>query len=80
MWGSVPVWLVTGYEEAKALVADPRLSKDRDTGLNLLPPNNSGELATKLTAYMVPADPPDHTRFRQLFGEAFTAAAVERFR
>lgn len=33
MWGSVPVWLVTGYHEAKALLGDPRLSKDRDTCL-----------------------------------------------
>jgi len=80
MWGSVPVWLVTGYEEAKALLADPRLSKDRDTGLNLLPPNSSGELATELTRHMVHADPPDHTRLRKLVAEAFTAEAVERLR
>jgi len=80
MWGSVPVWLVTGYQEAKALLADPRLSKDRENGLNLLPPNSSGELITELTAHMVYADPPDHTRLRKLVAEAFTAEAVEQFR
>jgi cytochrome P450 len=80
MWGSVPVWLVTRYEEAKALLADPRLSKDRDTGLNLLPPNNSGELATELTRHMLQADPPDHTRLRKLVVKAFTARAVEQLR
>ena len=80
MWGSVPVWLVTRYEEARALLADPRLSKDRETGLNLLPPNNSGELTTDLTNHMLQADPPDHTRLRKLVVKAFTARAVEQLR
>jgi cytochrome P450 len=80
MWGSVPVWLVTGYEETRALLADPRLSKDRDAGLDLLPPNNSGELKTDLTNHMLQADPPDHTRLRKLVVKAFTARAVERLR
>ena len=26
--GGVPVWLITGYDEARALLADPRLSTD----------------------------------------------------
>jgi cytochrome P450 len=80
MWGSVPVWLVTRYEEARALLADPRLSKDRDTGLNLLPPNNSGQLKTELTGHMLHADPPAHTRLRKLVIKAFTAGAVEELR
>jgi cytochrome P450 len=80
MWGSVPVWLVTRYDEARALLADPRLSKDRETGLSLLPPNNSGELTTELTSHMLQADPPDHTRLRKLVVKAFTARAVERLR
>jgi cytochrome P450 len=78
--GSVPVWLVTRYDEAKALLADPRLSKDRDTGLSLLPPNNSGELTSELTKHMLQADPPDHTRLRKLVVRAFTAGAVEQLR
>lgn len=78
MWGSVPVWLITGYEEAKALLADPRLSKDRDTGLNLLPPNNSGQLATELHRHMLNTDPPEHTRLRKLVVKAFSARAVEQ--
>jgi cytochrome P450 len=80
MWGSVPVWLVTRYDEARALLADPRLSKDGETGLSLLPPNNSGELTTELTSHMLQADPPDHTRLRKLVVKAFTARAVERLR
>lgn len=80
MWGSVPVWLVTRYAEAKALLADSRLSKDRDAGLKLLPPNNSGELTSELTNHMLQADPPDHTRLRKLVVKAFTARAVEQLR
>ena len=80
MWDSVPVWLVTRYVEAKALLADPRLSKNRNSALNLLPPNNSGELTSELTNHMLQADPPDHTRLRKLVVKAFTARAVEQLR
>src|SRR5689334_15076419 len=33
MWGDVPVWLVTRYDDAKSLLADPRLVTDRAIAL-----------------------------------------------
>lgn len=78
MFGGVPVWLITRYAEAKALLADPRLSKDMPRAIPLLPPKNNGVGQSGLNASMLFADPPDHTRLRRLVMKAFTARAVEK--
>jgi cytochrome P450 len=80
MWGGVPVWLVTGYDEAKALLADPRLSKDHAHALRLFPPNSSEVYEDELNSHMLNTDPPGHTRLRKLVVKAFTARAVEGMR
>ncbi|MFF5138488.1 cytochrome P450 [Streptomyces sp. NPDC013157] len=67
-------WLVVGYEEARAALADPRLAKDTEkVGFKFL----DEELIGK---YLLLADPPQHTRLRGLITRAFTArrlAALE---
>ena len=80
MWGGVPVWLITRYDDAKALLVDPRLSKDRAAALALFPPNYIGTYDSELTSSMLHTDPPDHTRPRKLVVKAFTAGSVERMR
>jgi cytochrome P450 len=80
MWGAVPVWLVTRYTEAKALLNDPRLSKDHARLQQLFPPGTGGAHTFSLNATMLMADPPDHTRLRRLVIKAFTSRAVERLR
>ncbi|WP_306999372.1 cytochrome P450 family protein [Amycolatopsis thermophila] len=82
------VWLVSGYAEAKALLADPRLSKDANRAQELFRdritaaggepgPDPSGAL---LRFHMLNTDPPDHTRLRKLVNKAFTARTVARLR
>ncbi|GAB3571640.1 cytochrome P450 [Amycolatopsis endophytica] len=82
------VWLVSGYTEAKALLADPRLSKDANRIQELFQaritaiggdagPDPSGAL---LRYHMLNSDPPDHTRLRKLVNKAFTARTVARMR
>jgi cytochrome P450 len=72
------VWLVTRYEEARAALADPRLSLDKRSaaagtwsGFGLPP---------ALDANLLNMDPPDHTRIRRLVAAAFTPRRVESLR
>ncbi|WP_020421854.1 cytochrome P450 [Amycolatopsis sp. ATCC 39116] len=82
------VWLVSGYAEAKALLADPRLSKDANRAQELFQmrltatggtggDDPSGSL---LRHHMLNSDPPDHTRLRKLVNKAFTARTVAALR
>lgn len=67
-------WLVVGYEEARAALADPRLAKDgTKIGVTFLDQELIGRdlLAT---------DPPQHTRLRGLVTRAFTMRRVEQLR
>ncbi|WP_445282811.1 cytochrome P450 family protein [Streptomyces sp. DSM 118148] len=68
------VWLVVGYEEARAALADPRLAKDTARiGSPMLDEEKIGK-------YLLVADPPQHTRLRSLVTRAFTMRRVERLR
>jgi len=75
MPGGATVWLVTGYAEGRAALADPRLSK-RMPGWH---PEPDSIFAT-MDLHMLNSDPPDHGRLRRLVNKAFTARQVERLR
>ncbi|HEX3749948.1 MAG TPA: cytochrome P450 [Streptosporangiaceae bacterium] len=74
-----PVWLVSGYGEARALLADPRLSTDY-FGVRALLPGAAGPYESPLSAHMLNTDPPAHTRLRSLADQAFAARTVARLR
>ncbi|SDC29074.1 cytochrome P450 family protein [Actinokineospora iranica] len=80
------VWIITDYAEARAALADPRLSKDFAGAMPLMERHNESErpgregFATDLAAHMLNSDPPDHTRLRKLVNKAFTARGVEHLR
>ncbi|MGY1623850.1 cytochrome P450 [Geodermatophilus sp. SYSU D00965] len=81
----LPVWLVTRYDDARAALADPRLSKDGARFAQVLdsspvPPERRTVFARELTRHMLSSDPPDHTRLRKLVGRAFTVRAVAALR
>jgi cytochrome P450 len=67
-------WLVVGYEEARAALADPRLAKDATkVGMTFLDEEHIGR-------HLLGVDPPDHTRLRSLVTRAFTPRRVEQLR
>lgn len=76
----VRAWLVTGYDESRALLNDPRLCKDNARARELFPPGTAGGNDSVLSANMLHTDPPHHTRLRALVAKAFTARAVARLR
>ncbi|PZT77544.1 MULTISPECIES: cytochrome P450 family protein [unclassified Streptomyces] len=67
------VWLVVGYEEGRAALADPRFGKD----WRALPGDMGGD---PINANMLEMDAPDHTRLRKLVARAFTARRIESLR
>ncbi|MFD5092865.1 cytochrome P450 [Amycolatopsis thailandensis] len=78
------VWLVTGYAEARAVLADPRMAKDTRGVQRLFERDgfeSAGDSAVRaLTGHMLNSDPPDHTRLRKLVNQAFTSRTVSRLR
>nr|WP_246459800.1 cytochrome P450 [Amycolatopsis jiangsuensis] len=82
-WGGGS-YLVTGYEDARALLTDSRVSKSNQGARELLAAKigeeNLSGLGTLLGDHMLNSDPPDHTRLRKLVNRAFTARTVARLR
>ncbi len=79
------VWLVSRYDEARAALSDPRISKDIAKGGWLFKhhadPNSGGRMSDDvLNAHMLNADQPDHTRLRKLVNKAFTPRRVDMLR
>lgn len=64
------LWLVVGHEAVRSALADPRFSKNWRT-LDPLAEMNS------ISANMLEADPPHHTRLRKLVAREFTGRRVE---
>ncbi|MFG2884086.1 cytochrome P450 [Streptomyces sp. NPDC048297] len=70
-------WLVTRYEDVRAVANDPRFSREAVMD----------HPVTRLAPHFIPdrgavgfLDPPDHTRLRRAVAPAFTAKGVERVR
>src|SRR5918998_3711701 len=73
-----PAWLITGHDETRQALHDPRLIKSEQTlaniGRGLVPP----EVLTAMTSHMLNNNAPDHTRLRRLVAAAFTRRRVEQ--
>jgi cytochrome P450 len=84
MLRGLDVWLVTRYEDVRAALADPRLGKDATRVRELaqhqleLKGQTRQGFDASLSAHMLNADPPDHTRLRRLVNKAFTSRTVAR--
>jgi cytochrome P450 len=69
-------WLMTRYDDIRAILADPRVSKNRNR------PGMARMTEKKVKAFQsqVDMDPPAHPRMRRLIARAFTPARVDRLR
>jgi cytochrome P450 len=74
-------WLVARHDEAKALLNDPRLSKDLQAALASSPETVAEGLpGPDFARHMLVVDPPDHTRLRRLVSAAFSVRRIEALR
>ncbi|QKW53567.1 cytochrome P450 family protein [Streptomyces buecherae] len=69
-------YLVTGHAEARAALADPRLSKD--AAAFFAGKGSRRRLHPAVAHNMLASDPPQHTRLRRLVTKAFTTGAVAK--
>ncbi|MDP1818778.1 MAG: cytochrome P450 [Acidimicrobiales bacterium] len=70
-------WVVVRYEEARAALNESRLSKDMQVALAAGPDIvDEGLPGPAFARHMLSADPPDHTRLRQLVAGRFAHDAV----
>ncbi|WP_245208323.1 cytochrome P450 family protein [Serratia fonticola] len=76
---SHPVWVVTRYRDAKKVLSHPGVRRDARQAAELYTRrtgNTCQEIGSSLSQHMLNADPPDHTRLRDLVSHAFTARQV----
>ncbi len=76
-------WIVTDYDDAVAILKDPRFIKDRLKVLPLQEEQSQNDILNKLFLLrrdMLITDPPDHTRLRHLVSKAFTPRVIEQLR
>lgn len=81
----VQVWVLTRYEDVRAAMADPRLSKDftNNPGLiraNTLEGGDSSGMEAVVPHNMLYVDEPDHGRLRRMVAKVFTAGRIRALR
>ncbi|MEJ3652850.1 cytochrome P450 [Actinomycetes bacterium KLBMP 9759] len=76
LFTGVPAWVVTGYAEARELLAHPDVVKAITAGPfhEQMPP----EIGAAMEQHLLSANPPDHTRLRKLVSAAFTVRRTEK--
>jgi cytochrome P450 len=72
-------YLITRYEDARAALSDPRLSKDMYGAMDAYR-RIFGDSSVALDDNMLNSDAPKHTRLRRLVNSAFTPRRVEALR
>jgi cytochrome P450 len=80
IWDGSTPWLVTGYEEARSLFSDSRVSVDDrlpgfphwNAGMKTMAPHRPRSVFT--------SDSAEHTRFRRMLSKSFTGERVEGLR
>ncbi len=79
MSGKIPVWLVTRYDDVKAVMMDERFVKDQNNVQGKTPLEMAwmpGFLQA-LRSNMLDSDVPDHTRLKNLVHKAFTPRRIQ---
>ncbi|MDT0466216.1 cytochrome P450 family protein [Streptomyces gibsoniae] len=75
----VDTYLITRFDDAKAALTDPRISKDMYAAIDAYH-TIFGDSSVALDDNMLFSDPPKHTRLRRIVNSAFTPRRIESLR
>ncbi|MCW7940667.1 cytochrome P450 [Streptomyces hygroscopicus] len=75
----VETYLITRYDDAKAALTDPRISKDMYAAIDAYH-TIFGDSSIALDDNMLFSDPPKHTRLRRIVNSAFSPRRIESLR
>jgi cytochrome P450 len=75
LFTGVPVWLVTGYAEARQVLTDPNVVRSLTEGPHA--DHVPDDLRNAINTHVLATNPPQHTRMRKLVSAAFTRRRVE---
>ncbi|MCN9242270.1 cytochrome P450 [Streptomyces sp. RY43-2] len=75
----VDTYLITRYDDAKAALTDPRISKDMYAAMDAYH-TIFGDSSVALDDNMLFSDPPKHTRLRRIVNSAFSPRRIESLR
>jgi cytochrome P450 len=76
--GGEPAWLITGYQQARQALHDPRIVKRESTGAVLARGVLPAEVITATSRHMLNSNGADHTRLRRLVTAAFTRRRIQQ--
>ena len=76
--GGQPVWLITGHQEVRQALHDPRIIKREATGAILGGGLLSAEVIAATCSHMLNSNGSDHLRLRRLVTAAFTRRRIEQ--
>ncbi|MEU9127609.1 cytochrome P450 [Kitasatospora sp. NPDC048540] len=80
LWDDTPCWLLTGYQQSRAVLADRRFSADaRKPGFPFLFPGRR-DLVIRSTPTFLRLDDPEHARQRRMLTGDFIIKRVEALR
>jgi cytochrome P450 len=75
LFTGIPVWLVTGYAEARQVLSSPNVVKSYTDGPHA--EHVPAELVAAMNQHVLSSNPPDHTRLRRMINAVFTRRRVE---
>ena len=79
LWDGSTPWLVTGYADQRALLADPRVSADI-TRPGYPSPGRRSQAGSGSSIGFILMDDPEHARLRRMVTAPFTVKRVEALR
>jgi cytochrome P450 len=77
LWDGSHPWLITGYDECRSILSDPRVSTDTDLPSYPHPSAGSAAWHHAIKKTFINMDNPEHDKYRRLFTEDFLIKKVE---